>query len=345
MDTVLVTGGSGFFGQILIARLLERGHACVNVDLVPSELVAPDLVSVQGDIRQRKVLIALLEAHRVSAIYHCAAILAHGRNDRHMLWESNVDGTRNVAESARAHGVRKVVFISSNCLWGRGFEQAVTEEEPPAPVELYGRSKLEGERILLGMGRELDVSILRCPTIMDSGRLGLLTILFEFIDEGRRVWLVGDGSNRYQFVFAGDLAEACMRAARHDRSEVFNVGSDRVKSFADVYQYVIERAQTGARIGRLPDGLTRLAMRAAYRLGLSPLGPYQYRMISANFVFDTSKIKAELGWAPTLTNEEMLHRSYEYYHAHRREIAARSNVSAHRSAAKMGVIRVLKWVS
>ena len=68
-------------------------------------------------------------------------------------------------------------------------------------------------------------------------------------------------------------------------------------------------------------------------------------MIASSFVFDTSRIKADLGWQPTLTNSEMLLKAYRYYHANRGEIAGRKQVSAHRQSAKMGVIRVLKWMS
>ncbi|HVW83517.1 MAG TPA: hypothetical protein VHB50_02505, partial [Bryobacteraceae bacterium] len=85
--------------------------------------------------------------------------------------------------------------------------------------------------------------------------------------------------------------------------------------------------------------------RLAYHLGLSPLGPYHYKMIAENFLFDTTKIKGELGWRPTLTNQEMLWRAYQYYHDNRLQIEARTNVSAHRRAADMGAIRVLKWIS
>ena len=86
-------------------------------------------------------------------------------------------------------------------------------------------------------------------------------------------------------------------------------------------------------------------MRLAHGLGVSPLGPYQYRMIAEDFIFDTSRIKDELGWSPTLSNSEMLWLAYRYYAASRAEIEARRHASAHRQAARMGAIRVLKWIS
>ena len=83
----------------------------------------------------------------------------------------------------------------------------------------------------------------------------------------------------------------------------------------------------------------------AHKLRVSPLGPYHYKMIAESFVFDTTRAKSELNWAPTLTNEEMLLRAYSYYKENRKEIASRKDVSAHRKSASMGVIRVLKWLS
>ena len=64
-----------------------------------------------------------------------------------------------------------------------------------------------------------------------------------------------------------------------------------------------------------------------------------------DFLFDAGKIKAELGWRPTCANEEMLYKSYDYYRRHRADIQQRQAVSAHKQAAKMGVIRLLKWLS
>ena len=344
MKTALITGGSGFFGRILKKKLLENDIRVVNIDFQRDEDHDPKLISVQADIRNENLMSRLFRDYTFDTVYHCAAILAHAVKDKKLLWTSNVDGTRVVAEAARKYGVSNLVFTSSNCLWGRGFNKAITEEEPPGPIEIYGESKWEGEKILNEYRNDLNIVSIRCPTIIDFGRLGLLAILFEFIEEGRKVWTVGPGNNRYQFIYAQDLADACVRAA-NSRSGTFNIGSDNVRPMREVYQYVIERAHTGARIAQLPKGPTLRAMRAAHYLGVSPLGPYHYKMIAENFLFDTAKIKTELGWRPTLSNEEMLYQAFHYYQENRRQIEARVDVSAHRQAAKMGIIRLLKWVS
>lgn len=344
MHTALVTGGSGFFGGILKRRLLDRGVRVVNIDLQPDDQTHPALTSIQGDIRNQALMERIYAGNKFDAVFHCAAILAHAVKDKNFLWTSNVDGTRIVAEGARKHGVSNLVFTSSNCLWGKGYAHPITEDEPPAPIEIYGKSKWEGEKIVNEFGGDLNTISIRCPTIIDFGRLGLLSILFEFIDEGRTVWTVGGGHNRYQFIYAQDLADACIRGASHPRSAVFNIGSDNVKSFRETYQYVIDRAATGARVGALPKHATLLGMRIAHHLGISPLGPYHYKMIAEDFCFDTTRIKAQLDWGPTLTNEEMLCRAYEYYRNNRREIEGRTNVSAHKQAVNMGIIRLLKWI-
>ena len=338
---VLVTGGAGFFGGVLKRRLLAEGHACTSFDVLPDpDEGLPGLTAVRGDVRDRAALEAL---GRFDAVFHCAAVLAHG--SRRGLLSTNVEGTRNVAEAARRGGGPPLVFLSSNCLWARNYDRPVAEDEPPRPGEAYGKSKAAAEAILDGFAGDLPVAVLRVPTILDEGRLGLLAILFEFIDEGRRVWTVGRGANRYQWLYAGDLAEACLKAAAHGRSDTFHLGADDVGTLAEVLGSVLRRADTGARLAHLPRRPAELALRAAHALRLSPLGPYQARMISRSFVFDTSRAKRVLGWRPTLTNEEMLWRAYRYWRDHREELRARTGASAHRRGAPLGALRLVKWLS
>jgi nucleoside-diphosphate-sugar epimerase len=210
---------------------------------------------------------------------------------------------------------------------------------------LYGKSKLAGEQLLQEFTADLDVVVLRSPTIMDAGRLGLLAILYEFIDDHKTVWVVGKGDNRYQFIYADDLATACIQAAAYGKSDLFHIGSDNVKTMREVYEAVIRASGSRSRVRSLPKASTIAAMMLAHKLRLSPLGPYHYKMIAESFVFDTARIKERLGWRPTLTNEEMLLKAYDYYARNRAEIAARTDVSAHRKPAAMGIIRMLKWIS
>ena len=346
---VLVTGASGFFGGVLKRRLLAEGFAVTNIDLVKDEDGGVEgLTSIQGDIRDAELLARTFAEHEFVAVFHCAAMLAHDVKDETLLWTSNVDGTRLVAEAAVAAGVLKFVNISTNCLWAEGFGRPVTEEDVPAPVELYGRSKLRAEEELTALRErhpELQVVVLRCPTIIDSGRLGLLAILFEFIEDGKKVWVVGDGLSRYQFIYAQDLATACLQCLNYGESALFHIGSADVPTMRGMYESVIAAAGSGSRVASLPRGPAVAVMKLAHRLGVSPLGPYHYRMIAESFVFDTQRIRAELGWAPTLTNEEMMLRAFTFYRENRRAIHARTDVSAHSKAAPMGVIRLLKWMS
>ncbi len=343
MSCYLITGGAGFFGTILKQYFLKKGEMCISIDLKSDDFRHENFISYQGDINDDQLMEKIFSTYQFDAIFHCAALLAHVKKDLKKLWHANVDGTQNVCRFALKYNIKKIIFVSSNCLWAKNFDHPVSETEKADPIEIYGKSKLEGEKILLSHKDKINSIIFRSPTIMDEGRLGLLGILFEFIDENKKLPMVGDGKNQYQFIYAKDLAKAFELALSADYTDIFNIGADNVKSFNEVYQYVIEKSGSKTRLVHFPKLPMIWAMKICFWLGLSPLGPYQYKMIASNFIFDTAKIKQKLGFKPTLTNEEMLWRAYNFYHKNKEEILNRKDVSAHNSVAKMGIIKVLKW--
>jgi nucleoside-diphosphate-sugar epimerase len=151
--------------------------------------------------------------------------------------------------------------------------------------------------------------------------------------------------NRYQFIYAGDLVQACLESLDFKGSGTFHVGSDDVPSLRECYEAVIAEAGSRSRVRSLPKWPALAAMRLANTLKISPLGPYHYRMIAEDFIFDTTRIREAMGWRPTVTNSKMLALAYRYYAENRDEILARQNVSAHSRAAEMGILRLLKWIS
>lgn len=345
--SVLVTGGSGFFGRILVQHLLEEGYYCVSVDLLESDLEHPHLTCIQADVRDALRLEQIMKDANVEFVVHCAALLAHVRVSEADMQSINVDGTRSVALAASRVGAAAFVFISTNCLWAQGFEYPVAEDEAVRPIESYGRSKRDAEMLLLHeFGGSMRVVVIRTPTIIDAGRLGLLSILFEFVEEGKKVWMVGRGDNRYQFIFAGDLARAVCAALRTAATGTFHVGSDNVPTMREMYRALIVHAGSNSTLHTLPRWLVLPALALLDALRLSPLGPYQYRMISESFIFDTSRARSVLGWTPTLSNSEILTLAYDHFaNSMERGLGKAGSLSPHRQRSRLGVLRFVKWLS
>jgi nucleoside-diphosphate-sugar epimerase len=272
-------------------------------------------------------------------------MLAHDIKDKKTLWESNVKGTQNLIDVCIKNNSSKIIFTSSNCIFAKPTTKPLPEDAKPAPIEIYGKSKLVGEKILLKNKHKIDSTIIRCPTIISYGRLGLLAILFEFIKDNKKIPVIGKGDNRYQFIYALDLACACLKSSKISGTQVYNIGSDDVKSLKAVYQDVIKFANSKSKVYSLPKGPTIFAMKVGHILHISPLGPYHYRMIAESFIFDTTKIKRELNWQPTKTNSEILSFAYKYYLDNLGRIEKNQNLPAHRKKAPMGAIKILKWFS
>ncbi len=342
----LVTGGAGFFGSQLVADLAAKGQDVVILDRVFDKDLAARYPFAHCDLRDIDAVRRAMREHGpFDGVLHVAAMLAHAIKDKRDLVDSNVAGTRNIAQAAVDHGVRHLVFTSSNCVVGKPARQPVLEEDAIHPLEIYGVTKYQGEQVLAEFRDRLDITIIRCPTIMGGGRLGLLSILYEFIYEGRKVWILGDGSNRYQFVAAPDLIDAMERAVTLPSFHLFNICSDGVPTLRELYESVIQIAGTKSRVARLPKAPAVAAMRALHMMGMSPLGPYHYKMLAESFVFDTTKIKNTLGWQPTRTNSQMLIESYRWYVEHYDDVYSGGERSAHRQPVKLQALALIKRFS
>lgn len=341
MPRALVTGGSGYFGEILVRRLLERGWDVGVFDLVDVPDRPREVGFVRGDIRDPRAILAACAGAEV--VHHAVAQVPLAK-DAALFHAVNVDGTRNLLEAARATGVKKTVLVSSSAVFGVPARNPVDDSVRPAPREAYGRAKLEGEELAREASRRhgLDVTIVRPRTILGHGRLGIFQILFEWVRTGRDVWVLGGGHNRYQFVHADDLADACLRAAERPGSATYNIGAERFGTMRELLEGLVAHAGSSSRVRSLPLAATVRAMELASRLGLSPLGAYHSLMYGREMFFDLGRATAELGWRPQWSNDEMIRESYDHYVVHREEILARRDASHHRSAVRRGALRLLE---
>lgn len=339
MTTSLVTGGSGYFGSLLVQRLLDAGHTVRVLDLHDVDDRPEGVQFVGGDVRDRETVRRAVDG--IDVVFNNVAQVPLAK-DLVLLRTVNVDGTTLLLDVAREAGVHKVVHTSSSAVFGIPAANPVLPTTVPSPVEAYGHAKLAAEWACLEAATHgLDVSIVRPRTILGHGRLGIFGILFDWIADGADVFVLGDGSNRYQFVHADDLADICVLAAGHTGPMILNAGTDRFGTMRESLESLCQHAATGARVRSLPARPTSLAMRAAAGLGLAPFAPYHWIMYSKSLWFDIDHARNSLGWQPKFSNEEMFAASYDWFLANR---ASTNDASAshHRQTAKQGGLKLVK---
>lgn len=336
MGVHLVTGGSGYFGSVMVGALRARGHTVRVFDLIDSPTRPAEVEWAKGDVRSAADVRRALDG--VEVVHHNIAVVPIAK-DPDLFSSVNKDGTRILLEESHRVGVRKLVNVSSSAIFGAPDVLPVTEETVPTPGELYGQSKLDGERLCLDQDK-VDCTIIRPRTIIGPGRLGIMQIMFEWIRSGRNVPVFDQGASRYQFVHGDDLADACILASERAGKDVFNIGAEQFGTLRETLEGLCAHAGTGSKVTSIPAWIAVPPLKVASTLGLSPLGPYHTLMYAKSLWFDVSKAKRVLGWSAKHDNIGAFRDNYDWYLANRDTILAAPHGSHHRSPVKQGILKL-----
>jgi nucleoside-diphosphate-sugar epimerase len=343
MATHLVTGGAGFFGNQTAVALQERGETVRILDLLEPADLPRNLEFIRGSILDRPTVLQAMQG--VDVVHHNAALVPVTKSGS-AFWSVNVEGTQITLDAARKTGVKFFIHLSSSAVFGIPANCPITDETPLQPVEEYGRSKLEAElRVRDSMQQGLRCAIVRPRTIVGPGRLGIFKILYEWISEGRRIYVIGDGNHLYQFVHAQDLLDVILVLAERRKPGDYNVGAERFGTLRHDLTELIRHAGTSARVVGTPARPVVTALRLLDWLHLSPLVPWHYLTYHLPFYFDVSRSMRELDWKPRYSNVETLVQAYEWYRTHAGDTDDKEARSIHRRAVKQGFLWLLKHIS
>jgi UDP-glucose 4-epimerase len=239
---VLVTGGAGFIGSHLVERLLKDGHEVTAIDNLAvgreknlsQAMLSGKCIFHRVDVRDRDALPALFKG--VHTVYHLAALadIVPSIERPVEYFTTNVDGTFNVVEAARACGVKRVVYAASSSCYGTPDIYPTPEDAPIRPQYPYALTKYLGERIALHWGRVYDIPAvsLRFFNVFGSrartsGTYG--AVFGVFLAQklaGQPFTVVGDGTQTRDFTFVTDIVDGVVTGANSDlRDEILNLGS------------------------------------------------------------------------------------------------------------------------
>ncbi|MCS7224745.1 MAG: NAD(P)-dependent oxidoreductase [Armatimonadetes bacterium] len=351
---VLITGGSGFLGLHMGRRLLLDQHQVVLLDIAEMDIneyeeVGPPLPGqwrncvtfVKGDVRDPAAVASAMKG--ADAVIHSAAALPLWRpND---ILTTNILGTQVVLETAKKLGIKRVIFISSTSVYGIPQKHPIYEDDPLDGVGLYGISKIAAEEVCQQFRNHgLTVPILRPKTFVGPGRLGVFQILFDWIDRGKPIPMIGSGANRYQLLDVEDLTEVVslfLTAPENEVNDTFNIGAERFGTVREDLTALCQHAKTGAQPVATPARLSQAMLQVLEALKLSPLYKWVYLTADKDSFVAIDKVKRRLQWAPKFSNADALIRTYDWYRAHQDRLDQQGGVT-HRAAWSQGALRVLR---
>ena len=342
---IVVTGGAGFLGYHISQKIkrITDFKDCTFFDIAEFEKdeYDPAIKCIYGDVRDKAQMDEMMI--NVDVIIHCAAALPLWKKKD--IFETNVDGTRNVLESALKNKVNRVIHISSTAVYGVPDVHPLFEDHQREGVGPYGTSKVLAEEVCEEIRKKgQPICILRPKSFIGTARLGVFQILYDWVESGVKIPIIGNGTNRYQLFEVEDLVDAILQAASLPLDKIndtFNVGAKEFNTVNEDVGAMCVYAGTGSKVMKTPASLIKPLLRFFEILNVSPLYKWIYGTADTDSFVSIDKAMKQLEWNPKYSNSEALIRSYQWYLDNKHKIQQGTGVT-HRIAWKQGVLSFFK---
>lgn len=301
---ILITGGAGFIGSHILAQLQGRHDVDVvvfdNLSSGSKEHVPAGMELVEGDVRDEAAVDALFADHHFDAVIHLAAQTMVPFSVDHPVedCQTNLEGVLHVLEACRTHGTGHILFSSSAAVYGDNLNIPLKETERLVPTSPYGITKMTTEHYLR-VYHELygmDATVFRFANVYgerqgEKGEGGVVSIFCKLLSQHQGITVFGDGHQTRDFVYAGDIAQAIIRALPLKGYHTINVSTgqetsinDLIRSFEKAVGYTVPVQYTEARTGDI-----------------------------LRSVLSNEALKADLDFVPEMDLEEGIRRTYDWY--------------------------------
>lgn len=323
---ILVTGGAGFIGSAVVRLAISRGHEVVNLDALTYAACLDNVASVaqsplyafeQADIRDGAALAEIFERHQPDAVMHLAA---ESHVDRSIdgpgvFVETNVMGTYTMLQAARSYWEAKgrpesfrFHHISTDEVFGSlPNDPAVkfTEDTPYDPRSPYSASKAGSDHLVRAWHETFGLPVVLTNCSNNYGPFHfpekLIPVIILNALAGKALPIYGDGSNIRDWLYVEDHADALLLVVEKGAvGRSYNIGGENERTNLELVKTlcaILDRLQPKA-AGSYADQITFVTDRPGH---------------DARYAIDPGRIRAELGWRPSVTVEEGLERTVQWY--------------------------------
>jgi nucleoside-diphosphate-sugar epimerase len=338
----LISGGAGFLGINLARYLLVRGQKVTSLDIAPFDYPEKSQITeITGDIRDRATVDKAMQGINI-VIHTAAALPLYSEAD---IMSTDLDGTRNMIDSAFKAGVERFVHVSSTAVYGIPDHHPLLETDKLDGVGPYGKAKIQAEELCFEYRKKgMCVPVIRPKSFIGPERLGVFALFYDWAKDGHGFPMLGSGNNRYQLLDVEDLCDAIYLTCTLDKdiaSDTFNIGAKEFTTMKEDYQAVLDTAGFGKKITGLPAGPAIMTLRVLEALKISPLYKWVYETASKDSFVSIEKAEKTLGYKPKFSNKQALVRNYQWYKDNLSKFEGQSGVS-HRVPWKQGILGVAK---
>lgn len=325
---IVVTGASGFIGRHLVSSLAKSGAQVIGVTRGVQLEIAGARTAFVSDVLDRE---SIREALRgATSVVHLAARVharPEGRTDAGSECRRiNVDGTSLLLDESAAAGVRTFVFASSVKAVAGESDEMLTTDTAPQPIDAYGESKLEAERLVRVVARRegMHAPILRLPNVYGPGMKANMAFFFGAIDKGMPLPLASV-RNRRSFAYVANAVEAieALVSSSPGVEDTFYVSDEHDLSTPQLVRHIARALGRPARLIPAPAGILRgmgIAGGLLSRIARLHFSTESVSALLGSLFVDTSSLRRMTGFRPPVSVENGMSATAEWFrarHSHR----------------------------
>ena len=303
---ILITGSLGFIGKILVNKL-KNNNKLVLID--KKKNLSNQKNFQQINLHDLDNLEKIFKKNKITKIIHLASEIF---DDDKNVYDYNVKTSKNLILMGEKYKIKNFIFTSTFSIYEKNYNKPILENETPSAKNLYGKSKYKVETVLK-KSKLKNYTILRVPIVVGKSRSHRMGILFEMIRNNFPLFLIGDGSNKIQFIQVDDLCLIIKRCLGLKKNNIFNVGTKKSFTFKENLSYIIEKSRSNSKIFNVNYYFGNLALNTLIFLKLVDLNYYHKALLTKNIVLNTKKIFNTLKLDLNRSSRDILLENYDYY--------------------------------